>query len=81
MMWYRFFYYAFIVVSPEDDFGIKLQTLSAPTKCIILCTVFILRLIYSYMFRRNRRLQGAYTNVVKTYSNKTVRNNDICQIF
>jgi len=64
MMWYRIFYYAFIVFSPEDDFGIKLQNLSAPTKGIILYILSILRLVYSYMFRRNRHPQGAYTNAV-----------------
>jgi hypothetical protein len=29
------------------------------------------RLISCYMFRHNRHLQGAYTSVVRTYSNHT----------
>lgn len=47
------------------------QTLSVPTNALfyILC---ILLFICSCMFQRNHHLQGAYTNAVKTYSNKTV---------
>jgi hypothetical protein len=43
------------------------QTLLAPTNALfyILC---ILMLICSCTFRRNRHLQGAYTNVVKMFS-------------
>ena len=46
-----------------------LFTILAPTNAqfYILC---ILLLICSYMFRCNRHPQGAYTSVVKTYSNK-----------
>jgi len=32
------------------------------------------------MFRRNRHLQEAYTNVVKTYNDKIVHFNNIRQI-
>jgi len=48
-----------------------LRTTSIPTNTLlhILC---ISILICSYMFRRNRLLQGAYTNAVKTYSTKVV---------
>ena len=47
----------------------ELQTLLVPTYSLfyILC---ILMSVCSYMYRRNRHLQGACTNVVKTYSNK-----------
>jgi len=48
-----------------------LQTLLAPTNAQF-CILCILILIYSYMFRHNYHPQGAYDNVVKTYSNKMV---------
>ena len=50
---------------------IQLQNLSAPTNALTLYIVYLM-LFCSYMFRRNRHLQGASTNVVKTYSNKIV---------
>jgi hypothetical protein len=52
-----------------ETFKQRCPILSAPTKALsyILC---ILLLICFYMFRRNCPLQGSYTNVVKTYSNK-----------
>ena len=40
--------------------------LSVPTNALF-CILCIL-LIFSYIFRCNRSLQGAYTNLVKTYS-------------
>jgi hypothetical protein len=45
-----------------------IYSLSAPTdvQFYVLC---ILLLIFSYMLRRYRHPQGAYTNVIKTYSN------------
>jgi hypothetical protein len=47
----------------------ELQTLLVPTNALfyILC---ILMSVCSYMYRRNRHLQGSSTNVVKIYSNK-----------
>ena len=49
----------------------ELQTLAAPTNALFYI-LRVLPLICSYMFRRNRHLQGAYTSVVKTYNNKIV---------
>jgi hypothetical protein len=46
--------------------------ISANSCAILHCLLYILKLISSYMFRRNRHHQGAYINVVKSYSNKTV---------
>jgi len=50
---------------------IEIRSLSAPTKTLF----YILRILLfmcCYMFRRNRNLQEAYTDVVKTYNNTTV---------
>jgi hypothetical protein len=41
----------------------------------------VLLLTFSYMFWRNSHLQGAYTNVVKTYNNKAVCNNHAYQMY
>jgi len=47
------------------------ELLSSPTDELFY-VLSILLLICWYIFRRNRNLLGAYTNVVKTCSNKTV---------
>jgi len=44
----------------------------------------VLILIGFYMFRRTGHIQGAYTNVVKTYSNKIFYNNhtyEMCSFY
>jgi len=48
------------------------HTKSTKNCTILYCVLYILTLISSYMFRHNRHHQGFYTNVVKSYINKTV---------
>ena len=45
------------------------RTLSAPTHALFYTSCISL-LIFCYMFRHNRHLQGAYTSVLRTYSNQ-----------
>jgi len=45
--------------------------LSAPTNALVYTSCISL-LIFCYMFRHNRHLQGAYTSDVRTYSNQIV---------
>jgi len=47
------------------------QTLSSPTNALFYI-LRILMLICSCTFRRNRHLQGAYTNVVKMFSTERI---------
>ena len=44
--------------------------LSAPTNALVYTSCISL-LIFCYVFRHNRHLHGAYTSVVRTYSNQT----------
>ena len=59
-------YYSFRVLR------IELQNVSAPTDALvyILCILINISLLL-HVFKCYRRLQGAYTYVVETYSNKT----------
>jgi len=50
---------------------IEIQNILAPT-IVLFYILRILLFMCCYMFRRNRNLQGAYTDVVKTYNNTTV---------
>jgi hypothetical protein len=76
--WY--FYDAFVIQSKYKLYWHKLvknkqeqefQTLPAPINALFYI-LRILILICSYIFQNNSHPQGAYTNVVTTYSNKTV---------
>ena len=60
-----------------------LQTSLVPT-IALFCILVVLTLICSYMFRRTGHLQGAYTNSVKTNSNRIFYNNhtyQMCSIY
>ena len=49
----------------------ELNYIISTNRCTILGIVYLI-LICSYIFRRDHHLQGAYINVVKTYSDKFV---------
>ena len=56
-----------------SDFFLCIAHSKSTNNCTILyCMLYILTLISSYMFQHNHHHQGAYTNAVKSYSNKTV---------